>query len=257
MSKYPFTKKTYRERPQLKARRKLGRLEKHKDYVLRAKDYREKRKKLLRLKRLATERNPDEFNFGMEKTRVDAKTGKNTSAVPSGRQYTADEMRLMQQEDVAYLNMRRTVDLRRVEKLRSVLHALDATPRAVHTLFVDEGEDGEPQNQLQQPPTREELAKRLGTVPEVVFAKVRPRLEQLRDEKLVVGGDAEAAVQQKPLREKKYAELLARKKRAARIAAVARELEIKKQLAGPGRKYKIVDQATGRAHFVWRQERKK
>lgn len=250
-----FKKKVYRERPQLKSRKKLGRLEKHKDYVVRAKEFKEKRRRLKKLKRIAAARNPDEFHFSMQNRRVDQATGESRSAVPTGREFSAEELRLMQTEDVSYLNMRRAIDLRKAEKLRSVLHAFDTPATSVHTLFVDEeGGGGGGGGEIE---TREKLAERLDTVPEAVFSKVKPRASQLRDEKLVVGGDPDAAVKGKKAREKRYAEILARKKRANRIAAIAREIEIKKLLSGKGRKWKLVDKETGAAQFIWRQERKR
>ena len=58
--------RTYRERAQPQARaQKFGLLEKHKDYVQRARDYHRKQSELKRLKEKARFRNPDEFFHGM------------------------------------------------------------------------------------------------------------------------------------------------------------------------------------------------
>ena len=64
--------RSHKERSQLSHRAKFGILEKHKDYVLRARDYHSKQDRLNRLKQKAAERNKDEFYFSMvnEKTRV-------------------------------------------------------------------------------------------------------------------------------------------------------------------------------------------
>jgi U3 small nucleolar RNA-associated protein 11 len=53
-------------------RKRLGILEKHKDYALRAKDFNEKKEKIKRLKQKAADKNKDEFYFGMvgKKTQV-------------------------------------------------------------------------------------------------------------------------------------------------------------------------------------------
>ena len=63
---------THKERSQLSHRAKLGFLEKHKDYVLRARDYHSKQERIRRLQQKAADRNKDEFYFGMnkQKTRV-------------------------------------------------------------------------------------------------------------------------------------------------------------------------------------------
>jgi Utp11 protein len=55
------------------ARRRYGLLEKKKDYILRAKDFHNKEKTLVQLRRKAEERNPDEFYFAMQ--RVGTKDG--------------------------------------------------------------------------------------------------------------------------------------------------------------------------------------
>jgi hypothetical protein len=63
-------RREHRERSQPNYRSKMGMLEKHKDYVLRAKDYSSKKQRLQSLKRKAEERNPDEFYFKMSKTKT-------------------------------------------------------------------------------------------------------------------------------------------------------------------------------------------
>jgi U3 small nucleolar RNA-associated protein 11 len=66
-------RRTHKERAQpAKRRKRFGLLEKHKDYVERAKNYRQKRGRLRVLKEKAASRNPDEFYFGM----VHGKTNK-------------------------------------------------------------------------------------------------------------------------------------------------------------------------------------
>lgn len=54
----------HKERAQPAARKKLGLLEKHKDYVERAKDFHKKQKVIRTLKSKADSKNPDEFYFG-------------------------------------------------------------------------------------------------------------------------------------------------------------------------------------------------
>jgi U3 small nucleolar RNA-associated protein 11 len=56
------------ERSQPSGRAKLGLLEKHKDYVKRARNFHEKEKRITSLKRKAEGRNPDEFYFKMNNT---------------------------------------------------------------------------------------------------------------------------------------------------------------------------------------------
>ncbi|KII61110.1 putative U3 small nucleolar RNA-associated protein 11 [Thelohanellus kitauei] len=55
----------YKERSQPSRRKNLGMLEKHKDYVKRAAACNKRKKELKRLKILARDKNPDEFNYRM------------------------------------------------------------------------------------------------------------------------------------------------------------------------------------------------
>lgn len=67
-------RRIHKERAQPAHRRKLGLLEKHKDYKLRSRDYHRKEDAIKELRRKAAARNPDEFYFAMhkEKTKVSA-----------------------------------------------------------------------------------------------------------------------------------------------------------------------------------------
>ena len=60
-----FQARAHRERAQPAAREKLGLLEKKKDYLLRAKDFHRKEKRLKAMRAKAAMKNPDEFYFGM------------------------------------------------------------------------------------------------------------------------------------------------------------------------------------------------
>ncbi|KAF0986756.1 hypothetical protein HZS_3171 [Henneguya salminicola] len=64
-SAHKSAQRWHKERSQLTGRNKYGPLEKHKDYVKRATDHNKKKKEIKRLKTLARDRNPDEFNYRM------------------------------------------------------------------------------------------------------------------------------------------------------------------------------------------------
>lgn len=51
----------------------MGILEKHKDYVLRARDYHSKQERINRLREKAATRNKDEFYFSMTKERTEVR----------------------------------------------------------------------------------------------------------------------------------------------------------------------------------------
>ena len=63
-------RRKYRERSQTERRKKLGFLEKKKDYKIRAEDYHMKEKKYKNLKEAARTRNPDEFYHKMIKAKI-------------------------------------------------------------------------------------------------------------------------------------------------------------------------------------------
>lgn len=58
-------RRNHRERAQPQERSKWGLLEKRKDYKLRAADHKVKKRKIKALQQKASERNEDEFYFGM------------------------------------------------------------------------------------------------------------------------------------------------------------------------------------------------
>lgn len=66
-------RKNHKERSQLSHRSRLGFLEKHKDYVLRARDYHSKQDRITRLRQKAADRNKDEFYFGMTRQKTEVR----------------------------------------------------------------------------------------------------------------------------------------------------------------------------------------
>ena len=66
-------RRNHKERSQLAHRAKFGILEKHKDYVLRARDYHSKQERIRTLQRKAQNRNKDEFYFGMVNQRTNVR----------------------------------------------------------------------------------------------------------------------------------------------------------------------------------------
>lgn len=94
-------RREHRERSQPAHRSRFGLLEKHKDYVQRAKNYHDKEKRIIALKRRASMRNPDEFYFGMHKSKTEG--GVHTKAREDVPQLTAEELELLKTQDRAYI----------------------------------------------------------------------------------------------------------------------------------------------------------
>ena len=68
--KLDLQKRQHRERAQPLKRQRLGLLEKHADYVKRARDFHSKEDRIQKLREKAAGRNKDEFYFGMIKSRT-------------------------------------------------------------------------------------------------------------------------------------------------------------------------------------------
>ncbi|KAH7665023.1 Small-subunit processome Utp11 protein [Dioscorea alata] len=65
-----ISRRAHKERAQPHNRKKFGILEKHKDYVVRAKSFHQKEETLKKLREKAAFKNPDEFSFAMINSRM-------------------------------------------------------------------------------------------------------------------------------------------------------------------------------------------
>ena len=142
-------RKTHKERSQPGERRKFGLLEKKKDYVLRARDFHKKEDAIKVLKTKAAYKNPDEFYFGMQRSRT--RDGVHVGRADESNKYTAEELALMKTQDVKYVGLKASVEAKKAEKLRANLHLIGEDeshdeddlydwytwPRAVHVLRHD------------------------------------------------------------------------------------------------------------------------
>ncbi|RYP33479.1 hypothetical protein DL767_004757 [Monosporascus sp. MG133] len=129
-----FQRRNHRERAQPTERSRLGLLEKHKDYALRAKDHNKKKAQLKALKRKAADRNEDEFYFGML-SRAGPSTvvskGKRWTGTVDGdrgnRPMDVETVRLLKTQDMGYLRTQRTLALKEVKSLEERVVLLGAS----------------------------------------------------------------------------------------------------------------------------------
>ncbi|XP_054803114.1 probable U3 small nucleolar RNA-associated protein 11 isoform X2 [Prosopis cineraria] len=98
--KNAIPRRAHKERAQPSSRKKFGLLEKHKDYVVRAKAFHKKQETLRKLKEKAEFRNPDEFYFKMIRTKVVDGVHRPES---EARKYTHEELMLMKTQDMGYV----------------------------------------------------------------------------------------------------------------------------------------------------------
>ncbi|CEI68256.1 hypothetical protein FVEN_g5573 [Fusarium venenatum] len=117
-------RRPHRERAQPLERRRLGLLEKHKDYSLRAKDFNKKKATLKNLRDKASERNEDEFYFGMMSRKGPGsklKDGKTWSGKVQGdrgnKVMDVETVRLLKTQDLGYVRTMRQVVAKEVAKL--------------------------------------------------------------------------------------------------------------------------------------------
>ena len=101
-------RRIHKERPQPSNRRGKGLLEKHKDYVKRARDFHAKQDRLAKLKLKAALRNPDEFHFGMIHSQVDQQTGTTVSTKGRGS-HSAQVLKDYNTQDLGYLYTQRSM----------------------------------------------------------------------------------------------------------------------------------------------------
>ncbi|RPD82426.1 small-subunit processome [Lentinus tigrinus ALCF2SS1-7] len=114
-------RRSHKERSQLSHRSRLGILEKHKDYVLRARDYHSKQERINRLREKAATRNKDEFYFSMTRERTEGGVhvqDRGNEALP------VDIAKVLKTQDENYLRTMRAAGLKKIDKVKSQLTQL-------------------------------------------------------------------------------------------------------------------------------------
>lgn len=243
--------RAHKERSQPLARRKLGFLEKKKDYKLRARDA-EKKKNTLRLfKKKALNKNPDEFYFHMCNSKLDEDGVHREKDEAEAEEVSEEQVKLMQTQDFKYVSLKRNIEAKKIERLKSSLHLLDAEgkPKNKHTFFVE----------TQAEMRNFDVATRLDTLPELVGRSYnRPRKDALAKMRLKV--DAETAVALQASKARSYRELQQRLNRQQELDTISSKLEVKRHLANKneGKPKRIrAGSKTSAPIYRWPMERKR
>mmetsp|Transcript_5817 Transcript_5817/g.10164 ORF Transcript_5817/g.10164 Transcript_5817/m.10164 type:complete len:248 (-) Transcript_5817:2108-2851(-) len=238
-------RKTHKERGQLSSRRRLGLLEKKKDYKLRANDFHAKEKRLRALRNRAAFRNPDEFYFKM----VNSKT-KDGVHVIDREQVDEDVVKLVRTQNHTYVQLHNDIEASKIKKLQNNLHFIDAAAgQNRHTIFVDDEDEAESFDKVDYFETTDDFADR---------AFNRPTKKQLGRDNLLVAGKATDVKKALKSSEHAYEELEARLDRQDKLKNAMEHMELYKKLSGKGKKYKVKDAEKGRpAVYKWKQERKR
>eukprot|EP00941_MAST-03F_sp_MAST-3F-sp1_P002548 g2548.t1 len=241
-------RREHRERAQPRARRKLGLLEKHKDYVERAQDFSKKRKRLSALKERAEFRNPDEFYFAMANSRT--KDGVHqVNQVRPGQKMSKEMQALLKSQDVQYATHQQVKEQNKVERLKASLHFLSEKSHGQHTLFLDDEEELKEWSAETHFDTLPELAGRTFN---------RPRMETLRTAEAQGSNDLRTLSKIKKKRDRAYAELEQRLERAKKMNLLRQHLQSHKDRQGKGKRKKVKDaEGDAPAIYKWKKQRKR
>jgi U3 small nucleolar RNA-associated protein 11 len=271
-------KREYKERGQIRSRRKWGMLEKKKDYRVRARDYNEKKKKMRNIQEKIFFRNKDEFYPKMISTKSTEGIHDPTS---TDKEYTKEELQLMKTQDVKYIQMKAAIDQRKADRLSSSLSVglkrkrevpeSDAEPEetnkkrkyARHTIFVDN------QKEL----NKFNVEEYFDTLPQFIDRpENRPRKAQLKSPLII---NTPALIDHKKLKDpqkasqalrkisrdidkdlqKNYREMDKRREREKKLSSLANDLQTQKHLLEKKKHKKITHK--GVTNYVWARERKR
>ncbi|XP_073015806.1 probable U3 small nucleolar RNA-associated protein 11 [Primulina eburnea] len=228
-------RKAHKERAQPHLRRKFGLLEKHKDYVIRARAYHQKEQTLQKLKEKAALRNPDEFYFKMIKTKIVGRVHKPESQV---NKYTNEELMLMKTQDIGYILQKLQTEKKsfileflKFERLNGMLHSLDNQSSYKHVYYADNREEA---REVRKNVSEQKNPSAFKDLPKVILRKT----------------------------DSSYRELEARKKRLKDLDKIYTDMSMqKKELQKRGKKRKLREDEmvspTSRPVYKWRQERKR
>lgn len=221
-------RRAHKERSQPSERRKYGLLEKHKDYVLRARDYHKKQETIRVLQEKAQNRNPDEFYYKMINTKS---VGGVHRPQTIAKQYTHEELQLMKTQDIGYVLSKAQSEQRKVERLQARLHSIDQLPINKHLYFAEDSDAGKELRSLVVSKQEDQGTR----------TPVPKRIRKLCDAS--------------------YRELKERTERAAKMKSMIMAMNLQKELMGKGRKRKLQsDEIMSPSElpvYRWRQERKK
>lgn len=191
-----IARRQHKERAQPTERRRLGLLEKKKDYTLRAKDYNKKKAQLRVLREKATDRNDDEFYFGMVSRKGPGnrvKDGRGWKGTVDGdrgnKSLDVDTVRLLKTQDLGYVRTMRSVVAKEARRLEEevVMAGFDAQE--------DEDDDDEDEDfDFANPISRPKAPRK------IVFADDEEQRELLLEE-----GEGEAKEVEKKEEDNKHA----------------------------------------------------
>ncbi|KAJ4838526.1 hypothetical protein Tsubulata_047132 [Turnera subulata] len=220
-------RRAHKERAQPQSRKKFGLLEKHKDYVVRAKAFHQKEDTLRRLREKAEFRNPDEFYFKMINTRTVG--GVHRPEIEANK-YTHEELKLMKTQDIGYILQKMQSEKKKIERLTASLHSLDSQPSSKHIYFAEDREEAE---EIKSRSSEHEMMIDSEDIPDDIKKKTASA----------------------------YRELEARRNRLNQLEKVYMDMALQKELQKKGKRRKLredeIVSPTDRPVYKWKSERKR
>jgi len=237
----------HKERHQPESRQHLGYLEKKKDYKQRADDYQKKQNAYKLLRKKVLDKNAEEFHFHMIRSQV--KDGVHYEMRDDDKELTADEMKLMQTQDIAYIQQKRVIEMKKIEKLRQSLHLIECEDRVKnkHIFFVDNKSDKKVFD----------FGKRLKTSEELLEMGYSFANSERLNDKNVTQSDVQNVIH---LRDKSYKELAKRMERLKFLDILYHKMDVKKKLLNKkeSKPKRVKKGSSTRApQFKWKTERKR
>ncbi|KAG2260946.1 hypothetical protein Bca52824_080240 [Brassica carinata] len=217
---------SHKERSQPQARKRFGLLEKHKDYVIRAKAYHQKEDIKKKLKQKAAFKNPDEFYFKM----INSKTVDGVHRPKEEiNKYNAEELMIMKTQDIGYVFQKWQSEKNKIDKLTASLQCTEEQPSRRHVYFAEDREEAR-ELQLQ--------------------AKSKSDISAMQIPKDI-----------KKKMNRSYRDLEARKSRAKDLEKLYMDMSMQKELQKKGRKRKLREDEmlnpNGKPVYIWKADRKR
>lgn len=213
-------------------------------------EYNKNKATLLKLRQKALNKNPDEFHHHMINSNLDDGVHKEKA---KDQVLTPEQIALMQTRDLSYIVNKRSIEKKKIEKLKASLHMIDAYDKPVnkHTFFVDSEAEKK----------RFDPAKALNTHPDMLNrAFNRPKLQDLALGKFEVP-EGEVVSEAMKKRQKAYKELHQRIQREKQLGVIQAKMEAKKHLQNKKREkpLRLVKEETKESApiYCWPTERKK
>jgi U3 small nucleolar RNA-associated protein 11 len=176
------------------------------------------------------DKNPEEFHFHMFGSQL--KDGVHYDLRKDDNELTKDELKLIQTQDLNYVNHKRVIEMNKIEKLKQNLHLIDVQNKIKnrHTFFVDNKSDKKNFDFAKQMKTNKELLE-MG----FNFGKS----DDLRNK--VFANVNETDIQNVThLRDKSYKELAKRMERHKFLKILSQKMELKKKLLVSHLSFKIM-----------------